>query len=116
MTNSKQFAMEDVIAGVLHPHERFDGGGYPHAISGHDIPLVARMIALADTFDAMSSSRTYRDAMTRNIVLEEMKRGVGTQFDPALSALFFALDFSEWEQLMIDHQEGVPVDTERKAA
>ncbi|MEE2912384.1 MAG: HD domain-containing phosphohydrolase [Planctomycetota bacterium] len=108
--------MEDVIAGVLHHHERFDGGGYPHAISSHDIPLVARMIALADTFDAMSSSRTYRDAMTRNIVLEEMKRGVGTQFDPALSALFFNLDFSEWEQLMIDHQEGVPNDTERNVA
>ena len=108
--------MEDIIAGVLHHHERFDGGGYPHSISGLDIPLVARMIALADTFDAMSSSRTYRDAMTRKIVLEEMKRGVGTQFDPALSALFFDLDFSEWEQLMIDHQEGVPADTERKAA
>jgi hypothetical protein len=49
-------------------------------------------------------------------VLEEMKRGVGTQFDPALSALFFDLDFSEWEQLMIDYQEGVPMETERKAA
>jgi putative nucleotidyltransferase with HDIG domain len=108
--------MEDVIAGVLHHHERFDGGGYPHAISGYDIPLVARMIALADTFDAMSSSRTYRNAMTRKIVLEEMERGVGTQFDPAISALFFNLDFSAWEQLMIDHQESTPIDCERKAA
>ena len=108
--------MEDVIGGVLHHHERFDGGGYPHSVAGHDIPLVARMIALADTFDAMSSSRTYRDAMTRKIVLEEMKRSVGTQFDPALSALFFDLDFSEWEQLMIDHQERAPLDCERDAA
>ena len=108
--------MEDVIGGVLHHHERFDGGGYPHAAVGDDIPLVARMIALADTFDAMSSSRTYRDAMTRKIVLEEMKRGVGTQFDPTLSALFFELDFSEWEQLMIDHQEQAPLDCERNAA
>ena len=108
--------MEDVIGGVLHHHERFDGDGYPQAIAGDNIPLVARMIALADTFDAMSSSRTYRSAMTRKIVIEEMKRSVGTQFDPTLSALFFELDFSEWEQLMVDHQAQVPLDCERDAA
>ena len=100
--------MEDILGGVLHHHEKFGGGGYPHGISGNDIPLVARMISLADTFDAMSSSRTYRNAMNRNSVLDEMKRAVGSQFDPELAELFFALDFSKWEQLMIEHHGGRP--------
>ncbi len=68
--------------------------------------FVARMISLADTFDAMSSSRTYRTAMTRNSVLNEMRSVVGTQFDPELAELFFDLDFSNWEKLMVEHQTG----------
>ena len=98
--------MEDILGGVLHHHEKYDGSGYPHGIAGEDIPLVARMISLADTFDAMSSSRTYRNAMTRNSVLDEMNRVAGKQFDPELIQLFMNLDFSEWEQLMIEHQAG----------
>jgi len=98
--------MEDILGGVLHHHEKYAGGGYPHGISGERIPLVARMISLADTFDAMSSCRTYRNALTRQSVLDEMKRVSGTQFDPVLAELFFELDFSEWERMMIDHQAG----------
>lgn len=98
--------MSDILGGVLHHHERFDGGGYPHGLSGEDIPLIARVIAIADTFDAMSSSRTYRNAMTRTSVLDEMRRSTPGQFDPALSELFFRLDFSKWEELMIEHQSG----------
>jgi HD-GYP domain-containing protein (c-di-GMP phosphodiesterase class II) len=98
--------MEDILGGVLHHHEKFDGGGYPNGIAGDCIPLVARMISLADTFDAMSSSRTYRTAMTRNSVLNEMRSVVGTQFDPELAELFFDLDFSNWEKLMVEHQTG----------
>jgi len=108
--------MEDILGGVLHHHEKYAGGGYPHGISGEDIPLVARMISLADSFDAMSSSRTYRNAMNRMAVLDEMRQVVGSQFDPELAELFFKLDFSKWEQLMIDHQTGVSRNTERKAA
>jgi len=108
--------MEDILGGVLHHHEKYAGGGYPHGISGEDIPLVARMISLADSFDAMSSSRTYRNAMNRIAVLDEMRQVVGSQFDPELAELFFKLDFSKWEQLMIDHQTGVSRNTERKAA
>ncbi len=111
--------MEDILGGVLHHHERYSGGGYPHGISGNEIPLVARMISLADTFDAMSSSRTYRNAMTRNAVLDEMKTVVGSQFDPELADFFFALDFSQWEQLMMDHQSRTscgPITGKRKAA
>jgi len=100
--------MEDILGGVLHHHEKYSGGGYPYGIAGNDIPLVARMISLADTFDAMSSSRTYRNAMNRNAVLDEMRRVVGSQFDPELAELFFELDFSNWEQLMVDHQTGRP--------
>jgi len=62
------------------------------------------MISIADTFDAMSSSRTYRNAMTRDSVLQEMKEVAGSQFDPQLASLFFSLDFSEWERIMIEHQ------------
>jgi len=98
--------MEDILGGVLHHHEKYAGGGYPHGIAGEQIPLVARMISLSDTFDAMSSCRTYRDALTRRSVLDEMKRVSGTQFDPTLAELFFELDFSEWERMMIDHQTG----------
>lgn len=108
--------MEDILGGVLHHHEKFSGGGYPQGISGEDIPLVARMIALADTFDAMSSSRTYRNAMNREAVLNEMTSVVGSQFDPELATIFFALDFSQWEQLMIDHQAESPTTHEKRAA
>jgi HD-GYP domain-containing protein (c-di-GMP phosphodiesterase class II) len=108
--------MEDILGGVLHHHEKFAGGGYPHGIAGDAIPLVARMITLADTFDAMSSSRTYRNAMNRNAVLDEMKRVVGTQFDPELAEHFFNLDFSKWEQLMVEHQAWSPITSEGKAA
>ena len=119
--------MEDILGGVLHHHEQYAGGGYPHGIAGDEIPFVARMISLADTFDAMSSSRTYRNAMNRDSVLAEMRRSVGSQFDPELSELFFALDFSLWEQLMITHQadrsnlesdpsDDSPITSQRKAA
>ena len=108
--------MEDILGGVLHHHEKYKGGGYPHGIAGEQIPLVARMISLADTFDAMSSSRTYRTALTRRSVLDEMKRVAGTQFDPELAELFFNLDFSEWEQMMIDHQVSDTLMTRKDAA
>jgi len=107
--------MEDILGGVLHHHEKFDGSGYPHGIAGDDIPFIARMISLADTFDAMSSSRTYRNAMTRQSVLNEMKRVSGTQFDPELAEQFFTLDFSAWEKMMIEHQARAPI-TRKEAA
>lgn len=107
--------MEDILGGVLHHHEKFGGGGYPHGISGEEIPLVARMISLADSFDAMSSTRTYRNALTRQSVLDEMQQVSGSQFDPNLAELFFNLDFSEWERMMIDHQAGVPSTTKEAA-
>ena len=101
--------MEDILGGVLSHHEKFDGSGYPHGLHAEEIPLVARMISLADTFDAMSSSRTYRNAMTRQSVLDEMKCVSGSQFDPILAEMFFKLDFTNWEEMMIEHQARVPI-------
>jgi HD-GYP domain-containing protein (c-di-GMP phosphodiesterase class II) len=108
--------LEDIIEGVLHHHERFDGNGYPHGIAGTKIPLVARMIAIADTFDAMSSNRTYRPAMAHEDVLIELKRVMGTQFDPELVALFLELDFSKWDELVDEQQANAPTNEGRKAA
>ncbi len=95
---------DDILDGVRHHHERWDGGGYPAGLSGADIPLPARLIALADAFDAMCSSRTYRAAMAKDDVLAVIAKAAGTQFDPSLVPHFLSLDFSEWAQLIEDHR------------
>jgi len=92
--------LADVLPGVLHHHERWDGRGYPHGLSGDEIPLQARILALADSFDAMSSTRTYRSALTRERVLEEIAECAGKQFDPELAPIFCALDFHEYDGLI----------------
>lgn len=74
-----------VVACVRHHHERWDGRGYPDGVAGADIPRGARIIALADTIDAMTTSRPYRSALTLDAVLAELNRGRGTQFDPELA-------------------------------
>ncbi len=63
-------------------HERYDGGGYPDGLSGESIPEEARMIAVADAYDAMASKRSYRDVLAQEVVLNEIEKGIGTQFDP----------------------------------
>ncbi|MEZ6193028.1 MAG: HD-GYP domain-containing protein [Phycisphaerales bacterium] len=93
-----------VLPGVLHHHERWDGRGYPAGLAGKEIPQVGRMLALADTFDAMSSTRSYRPAMPRKAVLEEIRRCAGTQFDPTLVPLFVSLDFSDYDRMVQQHQ------------
>jgi diguanylate cyclase (GGDEF)-like protein len=77
-----------LVPGVKHHHERYDGMGYPQGLSGSSIPLFARIIALADAFDAMISDRSYRRAMEVRHALEEIERCSGTQFDPELVPLF----------------------------
>jgi HD-GYP domain-containing protein (c-di-GMP phosphodiesterase class II) len=108
-----QFA--PILDGVRFHHERFDGHGYPHGISGEDIPLPARVIAIADTFDAMSSTRTYRAARDRGDVLGEMARLGGTQFDPAVLKHFFRVDLTEYDAMNAAHGAGLN-DPWRKAA
>ena len=92
--------MHDLMAGVLYHHERWDGNGYPHKMAGEDIPIFGRLISLADAFDAMSSSRTYRSAMPHEKVIAEIKRHAGTQFDPHLAEVFVTLDLSPVRDLM----------------
>jgi HD-GYP domain-containing protein (c-di-GMP phosphodiesterase class II) len=74
--------LDHVIAGMLCHHERLDGGGYPQGLCGDEVPLDARIIGLADCFDAMSSDRTYRKALPLEAVVGEVRKCAGTQFDP----------------------------------
>ena len=107
---------EDVLEGVLHHHERWDGTGYPGGLAGEGIPRVARMIAIADAFDAMMSSRTYRKGMARTRVLAELAACSGTQFDPELVPMFLALDFTEYDRLVDDHMSAEQDDATRGRA
>jgi hypothetical protein len=95
--------LEDLLPGVLHHHERFDGKGYPHGLIGEEIPLFARILALADTFDAMSSNRSYRSGMPREKVLAEIAKHSGSQFDPALAGAFARLDLTEYDRAFERH-------------
>jgi HD-GYP domain-containing protein (c-di-GMP phosphodiesterase class II) len=74
--------------GVRHHHERFDGSGYPDRLTGSAIPLVARIISVADTFDAVISRRSYRDARDAEPAMEVLREAAGTQLDPMVVAAF----------------------------
>jgi putative nucleotidyltransferase with HDIG domain len=80
--------LDDVVPLVLHHHERYDGAGYPAGIAGEDIPLGARIICVADSYDAMTSDRTYRRALPKELALQELTRHAGKQFDPDVVAAY----------------------------
>ncbi len=82
---------EDIAAGAHHHHERYDGTGYPDGLMGKDIPLVARIIAVADAFDAMSSTRSYRKKLPLDYIAKEIETYAGTQFDPEVANAFLSL-------------------------
>ena len=77
-----------VLQGIRHHHERYDGSGYPDGLAGDRIPLIARIVTIADCFDAMTSIRTYRTALDVETALEVMRSAAGTQFDPGLVPIF----------------------------
>ncbi len=84
--------MRDIVPGVLSHHERVDGKGYPDGLRGDQIPLTGKIVGLADSFDAMTSKRTYRDAMTVEQALAEIEKGLGTQFDEKVGRVFLDSD------------------------
>lgn len=80
--------LHPLIPGVHLHHERWDGRGYPLKLKGNDIPLIARIISIADTYDAMTSDRSYRRALPHEVAVAEIERCASTQFDPDLAASF----------------------------
>ena len=83
--------IDGLLDGIKYHHERFDGKGYPEHLSDTDIPLVARIIAIADCYDAMTTNRVYRKRLSDEKVRAELIKGAGTQFDPALIEIFIRL-------------------------
>jgi len=81
--------LRDIVPGVKYHHERYDGNGYPEKLRGTDIDIIARIIAVADAFDAMTTDRPYRKGLSLDTALKELKRNSGTQFDPEVVRAFF---------------------------
>lgn len=82
---------ERVGYGAKYHHERYDGNGYPNGLSGGDIPEIARIIAVADAYDAMASDRSYRKALPQNVVRNEILNGKGSQFDPEIADIMLQI-------------------------
>ncbi|MGH3021519.1 MAG: HD-GYP domain-containing protein, partial [Gaiellaceae bacterium] len=86
----RSLGVEPVSQWVLHHHERWDGGGYPHGLGGEEIPLGSRILFVADAYDAMTSDRVYRPRVEHEDAIAELERCAGTQFDPEVVAVFSA--------------------------
>ena len=91
---------EDILPIVEHHHEKYDGTGYPGKLAGEDIPYLARIAAIADSFDAMSSRRAYRDSLPLDKIISEFMRCRGTQFDPKLDDLFIDILENHFDEIM----------------
>ncbi|HUH17023.1 MAG TPA: HD domain-containing phosphohydrolase, partial [Methylomirabilota bacterium] len=92
-------SLREAIPVVLHHHERYNGGGYPHGLRGTEIPLGARIVAVADAYHAMVHDRPYQTALTHEMALDELRAHAGTQFDPDVVEVFMRL-----------YEEAVPPD------
>ncbi|MGA2581736.1 MAG: HD-GYP domain-containing protein [Tepidisphaeraceae bacterium] len=97
--------INDLLPGVLHHHERFDGQGYPAGLTSDNIPLMGRIICLADCFDAMTSNRTYRKALPLEVALMEIRRCSGTQFDPVLTESFLRIGAEKFREMLRAHHD-----------
>ena len=98
---------KEIIPIVKHHHEKYDGKGYPSQLKGENIPLFARIAAIADTFDAMTSKRTYRDELPLETVIAEIERCKGTQFDPEVADIFLNIlrnEYNEIEEIRVSRQ------------
>jgi HD-GYP domain-containing protein (c-di-GMP phosphodiesterase class II) len=106
-------SMRDAVPIVLHHHERYDGTGYPHGLRGEEIPLGARIVAVADAYHAMIHERPYKEALSHAKALAELRRHASTQFDPTVVEVFVAIfgdevpsDGQEEIQRLHAHAEG----------
>lgn len=89
-----------VAVGAKFHHERYDGGGYPNGLAGENIPECARIIGVADAYDAMASNRSYRKALPQTVIREEMLKGKGTQFDPVIADIMIEMMDADREYQM----------------
>ncbi len=90
---------KDIIPIVKYHHERYDGRGYPENLKGEDIPLLARITAVADSFDAMSSRRTYRDNLELEKIISEIEENKNTQFDPRIADVFLDIIRNDYDSI-----------------
>jgi putative nucleotidyltransferase with HDIG domain len=99
--------MRDIVPGILQHHERCDGSGYPNGLHSEEISLVGKIIGLADSFDAMTSKRTYRVAMSVGKALAEIEENLGTQFDETVGYAFLNSDVEQLWDIMQDGFRGI---------
>ncbi len=97
---SKFDSLKDVLLNILHHHERYDGRGYPNGLLGDSIPLLARIISVADSFDAMTSLRPYKKTFSMNYALGEILENSGCQFDPTVAECF--IDLCKSHKVLLD--------------
>ena len=90
---------QDILPIVKHHHERYDGRGYPSQLKGEDIPYLARIAAVADSFDAMTSKRVYRDSLPMDVVISEFEKNKGTQFDPNIADAFLDILKNDYDSI-----------------
>ena len=105
--------MPGLVIGARWHHERYDGGGYPDGLAGKDIPEEARIIAVADAYDAMSSYRSYRNVLPQETVRNEIQRGKGKQFDPVFADIMLAMMDEDIAYLMREKDDGRDKQPER---
>jgi len=98
LSNATTF--KDIIPIVYHHHEKYDGTGYPDRLVGDNIPYLARITAVADTFDAMTSKRSYRNALPIEVVKQEIERCSGTQFDPKIAKIFIDILNNHYDEIL----------------
>jgi putative nucleotidyltransferase with HDIG domain len=103
------FKQNGILDIVLYHHERYDGKGYPSGLKGDQIPLVARIVAVADTFDAMSSRRVYRNELELNYILNEIRNNKETQFDPQIVDIFLSLFDVKTLEEKVRKEQKIPV-------
>lgn len=96
---TRNSVFKEIIPIVEYHHEKYDGNGYPFKLKGEEIPLMARIAAVADTFDAMTSKRSYRDPLPLETVINEFERCSGTQFDPEITKVFLDILKNDYNEI-----------------